>query len=631
MNRNGTEPIMNALKCRFCLEPHYPEAGSFSILNIPFSIALKRVFSFEVKSERHLPDYACKVCSAMVWQFYTYSVMVEDNQQKLQQPCSLLNAESPRNFAESYRIDGHEHVAIKREPVELSNSRSPVPSCSSNAAFDESSRHKMKAELQNEERTPVEIAVSRKVVSQSMTPPVSENDVAGNVKMEEREPIELSPVPTCSSNVVVEGNSHHSLKTEPQDEKSTPEEVIVSREVALEVMTPPVSENDDDGTIKLEEYVLQENTDRSNMMEGIADNITQEQQAEVPVANREVASVLENPVSANIEMEEQDITTHVEKSIAGIAEKVTQDYQAEDESSSTSDMMDYYKPADEPTEPDLSSASSSQGNAHDQTQTEESSLLLCDKCVTWFSDKRQLRNHQRMHKTSECPICKKMIKGDFISQHLAAHEGAFRCDICDATFASSTNLRIHEDMKHSADAQQGDEKFPCELCERRFHNKTQLSLHQKRHKMKQCYICKKQVNTTHFQNHISAHKGAFLCELCNRPFSSRSNLMNHKKVKHSPVYISCDRCGQTFPNLTKLTAHIKGHQRKQCPICKKEFRPNKIKEHLASHDGAFRCDNCRKTFSTKYSLNKHNRTSIRCRAESSDSDSEYELSPESGE
>ncbi|XP_053661950.1 zinc finger protein 271 [Anopheles marshallii] len=505
---------MDALKCRFCLEPHYPASGSFSILNLPFSIALKRVFSFEVKSEQHLPDYACKVCSSMVWKFYTYSVMVEDNQHKLQQECSSMNAVTPRNLAGGYRMNGHEHLAIKREPIELSN----------------------------------------------------------------------NPVPTCSNNAAIDQNSQHSIKAVPQDEASTPHEAVVSREVVSEVMAmPPVSEDDDDGSIKLEEYVLQ---------------------------------------------------PYIEESDTSIAEKVTQELQAEDENSSTRNMMDYDNPADETTEPDASSTSSSHNNAHNQTQTEKDQLILCDKCESWFANLAQLRNHQRIHKTSECPICKRMIKGDFISQHLAAHEGAFHCDICDATFGCSSSLRIHKDLKHADDSQTDDEKFPCKLCEQTFQNKTQLSRHQRQHKMARCNICNEQIRSTLMQNHMSVHRGAYHCEVCKKPFSSRTNLMRHKRAKHTPKVLSeyigrCDRCGLTFPNQTKLSAHIKGHQRKQCHICKKEFRPNKIKEHLASHDGAFRCGNCKKTFSTKYSLKKHNRVSTRCTAESSDSDSEYELSPES--
>ncbi|XP_049281464.1 zinc finger protein 184-like [Anopheles funestus] len=505
---------MNSLKCRFCLELHYPEAGSFSLLNVPFSTAIKRVFSFEIKSEQHLSEHVCKICSAMVWQFYTYSIMVEDNQHKLEQEFTLLNAETPRNLVEDYRIENQAHVAIKSESLDSSTIHTDLPSSSSNV-------------------------------------------------------VNSAPINESASSV--------NIKVEPQDEESKPDEMVVNSEKTAEDKIQPVLGKALADNVKLEEYV---------------------------------------------------ITTYVEGSNASIAETVALEQQTDDDS--TSNVIANDQPHHESDETDLSSASSSQSNAHDQplTQPPNTALILCDQCERPFFNRRQLRNHQRVHKFSECPICKKMIKGDFITQHLAAHEGAFRCDICDASFGCTANLRMHKDMKHAADAQPGDETFPCEVCERTFRNKTQLSLHRKQHKTKQCPICMKHVRSMHFQTHISIHQGAFYCDLCERAFSSRKNLTKHKNVKHSslvPVTISCDQCELTFPNQTKLSAHRKGHQRKQCPICKKAFRPNKIKEHLASHDGAFRCGSCGKTFSTKYSLKKHNRTSNHCGTGKSGNASENEL------
>uniref|UniRef100_A0A182MQH3 Uncharacterized protein n=1 Tax=Anopheles culicifacies TaxID=139723 RepID=A0A182MQH3_9DIPT len=85
-----------------------------------------------IKTDQNLPDYACKICSAMVWQFYTFSVLVEDNQQKLQQECNLLNAETSKSLSEDYRIGENSHVTVKNEPIDSSPTPTDVPSCQSN-------------------------------------------------------------------------------------------------------------------------------------------------------------------------------------------------------------------------------------------------------------------------------------------------------------------------------------------------------------------------------------------------------------------------------------------------------------------------------------------------------------------
>uniref|UniRef100_A0A182NVV4 Protein krueppel n=1 Tax=Anopheles dirus TaxID=7168 RepID=A0A182NVV4_9DIPT len=455
---------MNTLKCRFCLEQHHPEPGAFSVANISFCIAIKRVFSFQIHSERNLPEYVCKICSAMIWQFYTYSVLVEENQRKLEQEC-------------------------------LSMQTTPEPT-----------------------RTGIE----------SIEP-------AGLVKLEPmNEDEDVSCNEDTVKNVPVSGMSPVTIKHEPVMDDEQEEESI------------PVQEEQIRDSFKAEEYTI-------------------------------------TPMDEGNAATESDNTT----------EKI-REHPPEDEQSLETD---------DPTANDGTSANSPR----------YAESLPCYQCERTFANRQQLRNHERVHKSSECPICKKMIKGDFITQHLAAHEGTYRCDICGGSFGSPTHLRMHKDLRHAPEPQPDDETYPCDLCSRTFCNKTQRSFHRKNHKMKQCPICGKEVRSSQYNTHISVHQGRYRCETCDQTFASQTVLTRHRISKHSTVVpqpeLPCDQCEQSFPNEAKLAIHQKRvHLRKKCPICEKVLRSNKMKEHLASHEGTFRCDMCGKTFSTNYSLNKHNRS-----------------------
>ncbi|XP_050072280.1 zinc finger protein 425-like [Anopheles maculipalpis] len=328
--------------------------------------------------------------------------------------------------------------------------------------------------------------------------------------------------------------------------------------------------------------------------------------------------ILYPPPQVKLEPHYEDIT--IETTTADdLADSIkTEEYTITEYTDTANDEENYANTADKASPGTLIDNSSDEVSS----DTEETSAIksqpsskavasiACDQCERSFVTRVQLKNHMRMHKISECPICKKSLKRASFKVHLAAHEAKFRCDICEAPFGSFNSLQSHKDLRHATKTQSGDETFSCSMCDRKFTNKTQLSCHRKQHKRRQCPICMQQVPSMILQGHIAIHQQAHYCDLCNRSFASASILTRHKRVKHSTVKQSvlvCEQCGLAYPSAAKLHNHRKMHQRKECPICKKTFRPNKIKEHLASHNGAFRCDSCRKSFTTKYCLNRHSR------------------------
>uniref|UniRef100_A0A182NTG3 C2H2-type domain-containing protein n=1 Tax=Anopheles dirus TaxID=7168 RepID=A0A182NTG3_9DIPT len=182
---------------------------------------------------------------------------------------------------------------------------------------------------------------------------------------------------------------------------------------------------------------------------------------------------------------------------------------------------------------------------------------------------------------------------------------SYRCGTCAKSFELKRELKHHTQMKHTSNGA----SLRCDQCEKSFRTTMQLRDHQRLHKREQCPKCGKMVVSRNIKVHIAAHDGAFRCDVCDRCFSCSQFLKQHRKQAHMPAGASkteqCDQCGQAFYTKYQLAIHQRGHEKVVCKICKKTVTKRRIKEHLAGHRGAFRCDVCGVALLTRCSLRQH--------------------------
>ena len=90
---------------------------------------------------------------------------------------------------------------------------------------------------------------------------------------------------------------------------------------------------------------------------------------------------------------------------------------------------------------------------HREEKHENEKLFYCDDCGVAKKTTKELRDHQRSHKTSVCPGCVKAIslKIKNMSKHMKicqGHGSKFQCDQCDKTTRTFHGLRMHKTKFH---------------------------------------------------------------------------------------------------------------------------------------------------------------------------------------
>uniref|UniRef100_A0A182V0E2 Uncharacterized protein n=1 Tax=Anopheles merus TaxID=30066 RepID=A0A182V0E2_ANOME len=409
--------------CRLCLEPYAPVNGSFCLSNDSFQAAIQRVFSFELKPEQSLPEYACGMCSIKVWEFFSFSKLVEENQQKLL--CLVqANAEECNTLTEDKKnviiiVDDTDNVAA-------ANSAPP------NAAIDDGSQTR-------EANGGMEQSTSDR-------------------KQCDTEPHELSDAEEASDNDL---------------------HVLALCRAMLDTTDSSLRSNEE------------------------------EEASNLPPA--------------------------------------------------------------------------------------EGASFPCDQCERTFPTKKQRTKHQYHHKTTECPICGKEIKRKYLKSHIAAHEDAFRCEICMTSYSRMHELRRHKAAKHFI-----HDTFACAECNRSFPNGTMLIAHrQKMHRTK-CTLCDQMIGVAKMKQHIAWHEAM-------EPEGSK------KRPETQDGRFRCDKCKQTFTSKKTLRGHLKKAIPCQCPICKKVLNPRKAKQHLEAHNGPYQCEKCDKSFVNERGLRRHTAKALPCR------------------
>lgn len=274
--------------------------------------------------------------------------------------------------------------------------------------------------------------------------------------------------------------------------------------------------------------------------------------------------------------------------------------------------------------------------------------IVCEPCDTIFESDANVEQHssktathmiQEEHKSShshEKPV-KKETHTNNSNEYQSNSQS--HCSVCNTTFLSAKNLKLHMKMhakphtKTIDEATLGEpnspiEKFFCDICKKSF-NHSLFFVHQNMHRNVEehnCCLCNRQFeNQVSYDMHMQLHAdqpikirtqvtkpGAnFVCNYCGKDF-----LRPHEKVKHERIHTGekpyeCEVCGKSFRVSYSLTLHLRTHTDVRpfvCPHCNKRFKSYAVYSHhinTHSEDRPYKCPMCPKSFRTSVQLCGH--------------------------
>uniref|UniRef100_A0A2K5QVN4 C2H2-type domain-containing protein n=1 Tax=Cebus imitator TaxID=2715852 RepID=A0A2K5QVN4_CEBIM len=143
----------------------------------------------------------------------------------------------------------------------------------------------------------------------------------------------------------------------------------------------------------------------------------------------------------------------------------------------------------------------------------------CEMCGKAFRDGHHLNRHRLSHwdeKPSQCPVCQQ--RKDRLSYHVRSRDGAVHkpcsCSHCGQSFSRPDHPNSHVRPVHST-----ERPFKCDKCEAAFATKDRLRAHMVRHEEKvPCHVCGKTLSLAYISDHMKVHSQGphRVCELCNK-------------------------------------------------------------------------------------------------------------------
>ncbi|XP_069118144.1 histone-lysine N-methyltransferase MECOM-like [Argopecten irradians] len=176
----------------------------------------------------------------------------------------------------------------------------------------------------------------------------------------------------------------------------------------------------------------------------------------------------------------------------------------------------------------------------------------------------------------------------------------YKCSECNEVFSSAVNLKRHQMMACTKQAQQIQDNN-SDLYSRSDEDST--SLHD---------------GDDHMEH--DSMEGEFKCEECPRSFQWRSNLIRHQISHDSGKRYNCENCDKIFTDPSNLQRHIRaqhvGARCHACTECGKTFATSSgLKQHQHIHSSVkpFQCEVCLKAYTQFSNLCRHKRMHADCR------------------
>ena len=190
--------------------------------------------------------------------------------------------------------------------------------------------------------------------------------------------------------------------------------------------------------------------------------------------------------------------------------------------------------------------------------------FVCDICSETYATKSELEVHELDHlhdgTTEAVQVFKENVKKLKVR--------SYTCDICNKTFPTKFKLLRHEYIHMTI------KPFPCEKCGRRFSRKDHLQVHYRLHtgeKICYCLECGQGFNTTtalhrHIARLHAADRRTYLCAECDLEFAFKSQLKRHYDCTHR-LSFTCEFCGNISSSEDALYRHLRKHILTEPYVC----------------------------------------------------------------
>ncbi|KAM3922075.1 uncharacterized protein RB166_011382 isoform 2-T2 [Leptodactylus fuscus] len=203
-----------------------------------------------------------------------------------------------------------------------------------------------------------------------------------------------------------------------------------------------------------------------------------------------------------------------------------------------------------------------------------------------------------------------------LKRHMRRHSDKYKCKLCEKTFASATELKLHVNVHL------GIKPHKCSDCEMAYGTAADLlrhtrSVHSLEKPFKCCYCDYASAEVSRMKIHIRSHTGErpFTCTQCSFASTDAFKLKRHIRTHTGEKPYSCNICQAKFTQRNSMKMHIlrkhtENLPKERCPICSATlFGKHDVQVHIRTQhsylETPIKCRFCPETFHERYILRQH--------------------------